>query len=117
MKRVLVVAALGEAATGLALLIVPALVGRLLFGQELTGIAITVARVAGTALISLAVACWPGPPRIGMLIYGAAVALYLAYLGFAAGMRGTLLWPVVVLHVVITLLLMRSGETQQYRHE
>ena len=110
MKSVLVFAALGEAATGLALLIVPTLMGRWLLGEELTGIAIPVARVAGIALIALAVACWPGPPRVGMLIYGAAVALYLAYLGFAAGMRGILLWPVVVLHAVITLLLMRSSE-------
>ena len=101
-----------EAATGLGLLIVPALVGRLLLGQELTGLAIPVARVVGIALIALAIACWPGPPRVGMLIYSAAVALYLAYLGFAAGMSGILLWPAVVLHVVITLLLSRAWPMQ-----
>jgi hypothetical protein len=39
MKQVLMFAALGEAATGLALLTVPSLVGQLLFGQELTGVA------------------------------------------------------------------------------
>ena len=53
MKRVLIFAAVGEAATGLALLIVPSLVGQLLLGEELTGIAIPVARVAGIALIAL----------------------------------------------------------------
>ena len=72
-------AAVGEAATGLALLIVPSLVGRLLLGEELTGVAIPVARVLGIALIALGVACWPGPPRVGMLTYSAAVTLYLAY--------------------------------------
>ena len=41
MRRVLVLAAVSEAATGLALLIVPSLVGQLLFGAELTGIATT----------------------------------------------------------------------------
>ncbi len=41
MKRVLVLAAVSEAATGVALLIVPSLVGQLLFGAELTGIAMT----------------------------------------------------------------------------
>ena len=46
MKKVLVLAAIGEAALGLALLVVPSLVGRLLFGAELTGVAIPVARVA-----------------------------------------------------------------------
>ena len=72
MKKVLIFAAVAEAATGLALLIVPSLVGQLLFGEELTGIAIPVARVAGIALIGLGVACWPGPPLVGMLIYSAA---------------------------------------------
>ncbi len=105
MKMVLVLAAVGEAATGLALLIVPSLVGRLLLGEELTGVAIPVARVAGIALIALGVACWPGPPRVGMLIYSAAVTLYLAYLGFAGGLTGILLWPAVVLHVILTALL------------
>jgi len=83
--RVLILAAMGEAGTGLALLIVPSVVGRLLLGEELTGIAIPVARVAGIALIALGVACWPGPPRVGMLIYSVAVTLYLAYVGFAGG--------------------------------
>jgi len=106
MKRVLVLAAVSEAATGLALLIVPSLVGRLLLGEELTGIAIPVARVAGIALIALGVACWPGTPLVGMLTYSAAVTLYLAYVGFAGGLTGILLWPAVVLHVILTALLL-----------
>ena len=74
-----------EAATGVALLMVPSLVGQLLFGEELTGVAIPVARVTGIALIALGVACWPGTPLVGMLTYSAAVTLYLAYVGFAGG--------------------------------
>ncbi|WP_211335059.1 hypothetical protein [Thiocapsa rosea] len=89
----------------MALLIVPSLVGRLLLGEEPTGIAIPVARVAGIALIALGIACWPGPPRIGMLIYSATVALYLAYVGVAHGLTGPLLWPAVVLHAILTGLL------------
>jgi hypothetical protein len=108
MKRVLVLAAVSEAATGVALLIVPSLVGRLLLGDELTGVAIPVARVAGIALIALGVACWPGPPRVGMLTYSAVVTLYLAYVGFAGGLPGTLLWPAVVVHAILTFLLARS---------
>ena len=109
MKKVLIFAAVGEAATGLALLIVPSLVGRLLLGEELTGVAIPVARVAGIALIALGVACWPGPPLVGMLTYSAAVTLYLAYVGFAGGLTGILLWPAVVLHVILTALLTRAS--------
>jgi hypothetical protein len=109
MKRVLIFAAVGEAATGVALLIVPSLVGQLLFGEELTGISIPVARVAGIALIALGVACWPAPPRVGILTYSAAVTLYLAYLGFAGGLTGILLWPAVVLHVILTVLLTQAS--------
>ena len=101
----LIFAAVAEAATGLALLIVPSLVAHLLLGEELTGIAIVVARVAGIALIGLGIACWPGPPRVGMLIYSALVALYLAYLGFAGGLTGILLWPAVILHAILSVLL------------
>jgi hypothetical protein len=104
MKKVLMFAAVGEAATGLALLIVPSLVGQLLLGEELGGVAIPVARVAGIALIALGIACWPGPPRIGMLTYSTLATLYLAYLGFG-GSSGILLWPAVVLHVILTALL------------
>jgi len=106
MKRVLVFAAIGEAATGLALLIVPSLVGHLLIGAEITGAAVIVARVAGIALIGLGLACWPGPPRVGMLAYGVLVTLYLAYLGIRGDWVGPLLWPAVALHAVLTLLLL-----------
>jgi len=108
MKRVLVLAAVAEVATGAALLIVPSLVGRLLLGEELVGVAATVARVAGIALIALGIACWPGPPRLGMLVYSAAVTVFLAYVGFTGG-GGALLWPAVVLHAVLTALLVRAS--------
>ncbi len=67
------------------------------------------ARVAGIALISLSVACWPGTPLIGMLTYSAAVTLYLAYVGFAGGISGILLWPAVIVHVILTALLAREA--------
>ena len=108
MKKALIFAAVAEVATGLALLIVPSLVARLLLGDELTGIAVPVGRVAGIALIALGIACWPGPPLVGMLIYSAAVTLYLAYLGFAGGLAGVLLWPAVAFHVVLSFLLGRD---------
>ncbi len=108
MKRAVIFAAVAEAATGLALLIAPSLVGQLLLGEELTGVAVPVARVTGIALIGLGVACWPGPPLLGMLIYSAVVALYLAYLGFIGGLTGRLLWPAVVVHLILAALLVRA---------
>ena len=109
MRRALALAAVGEIATGLALLLVPSLVGQLLLGEQMTGAAIPVARVAGIALIGLGIACWPGTPLIGMLVYSTAVALYLAYVGFAGGAGGLLLWPAVVLHLVLAAFLIREA--------
>jgi hypothetical protein len=108
MKQSLALTAIIEAATGLALIIAPSLVGRLLFGAEFTGVAIPAARVTGIALLALGVGCWPGSTALcGMLTYGALVTLYLAYLGVTSGWVGPLLWPVVALHGILTALLAR----------
>ena len=109
MKKVLTVAAVVEVATGMALLIVPSLVGRLLFGAEFTGVANPAARVTGIALLALGVGCWPGGTALcGMLTYGALATLYLAYLGVIGEWVGPLLWPAVVLHGILTVLLARA---------
>ncbi|HYT19672.1 MAG TPA: hypothetical protein VEW05_05500 [Candidatus Polarisedimenticolia bacterium] len=106
MRKLLALAAVLEVATGMALLIVPSLVGRLLFGAEFTGVANPAARVTGIALIALGVGCWPGSTALcGMLTYGALATLYLAYLGVIGEWVGPLLWPAVVLHVILTVLL------------
>jgi len=105
---ILIVTAIAEAATGVALMVVPSLVGRLLLGEPLAGVAIPVARVAGVALIALGVACLPGGQLLGMLIYSAIVGLYLAYVGLVDEFAGVLLWPVVVLHFILTVLLTRE---------
>jgi hypothetical protein len=105
MKKILVLAAAGEAALGLILLVYPPIVVRLLFNAQIAGAGMVMSRVTGIALIALGVACWPGPPLLGMLTYSAVVTLYLAYVGFSGGMSGILLWPAVVLHVTLTALL------------
>jgi hypothetical protein len=108
MRRVLVFAAVSEAATGMALVVVPSLVGQLLLGVELSGVSVVIGRVTGIALVALGIACWPGTPLVGMLTYSAAVTLYLAYAGLADGFAGMLLWPVVALHGILTVLLARA---------
>ena len=108
MSKALTFAAVAEGATGLALLIAPSLVGQLLLGDDLSGAAEPVARVAGIALIALAVACWPGPPVAGMLVYTTLVMAYLAYVGLRGGWAGPLLWPAVAVHAVLALLLLRD---------
>jgi hypothetical protein len=50
-----------------------------------------------------------------MLIYSALITLYFAYLGFAGGSFGALLWPAVGLHMVLTILLGRAWFTTTAR--
>jgi len=107
-KSVLAFAAVVEIATGVTLLLAPSLISQWLFAADLVGIAITIARVAGIALIGLGVACWPGTPLLGMVTYSVGAALYLAYVGYSGGPSGMLLWPAVVAHIVLAALLTRG---------
>ncbi len=113
MNKLLAFAALAEAFTGVGLIVVPSLVGRLLVGAELSGVALSVARVAGIALLSLGLACWPGRASTraalcGMTTYSLLAAVYLSYLGIRGQWVGVLLWPAAALHAVLTLLLGRT---------
>jgi len=105
MKKILVFAAVAEAATGLALLLAPSLVGQMLLGQQLAGVAVPIARVTGIALIALGIACWPATPLVGMLAYSSIVTLYLGYVALAGEFVGVLLWPAVVFHAILSILL------------
>ena len=107
MKKVLIFAAVCEAATGLALLIVPSLVGQLLLGTGLIGVSILAARVAGIALIALGIACLPGLALAGMLTYSALATVYLAYIGIRGEWVGPLLWPAVTIYAILVFLLAR----------
>ena len=111
MNRALTLAAITEAGTGVALFMVPSLVVRLLFGEEATGVALLIARVTGIALVGLAVACWPDRSSLrtvqGMLTYDLLSMLYLIYVA-VNGVAGSLLWPVIVIHAGLSVLLIRT---------
>ncbi len=113
-NRLLTFSAAVECATGLALMVAPSLVVRLLLGAELlNAAAISLGRVAGFALLALGLAVWPGRNHVDVtlaalraaLSYNSLTALYLLYLGLAGESFGPLLWPAVALHGVIALLL------------
>ncbi|MDD5139433.1 MAG: hypothetical protein PHY43_04125 [Verrucomicrobiales bacterium] len=113
MKKLLIFTGVAEAATGVALMVAPALVGRLLLGAEFAGVSIVLARVAGIALLALGVGCWPGPASLGMLTYSALATVYLAYLALGGEWAGPLLWPAVVLHGILAILLGQAWLMQQ----
>jgi hypothetical protein len=116
MKRLLGLAAVIEAATGLALIIHPPLLSHLLLGESVSGAGMALGRVAGFALLGLGLACWPGlesagvntPALRALLAYNLLATFYLAYLGIGGRLVGSLLWPAVVIHAVLTLLLARA---------
>ncbi|HTO43767.1 MAG TPA: hypothetical protein VML56_06795 [Burkholderiales bacterium] len=112
MKTVLTLAAAAEAATGIVLVVYPPIVVQLLFGADIAGVGEVVSRFAGIALIGLGVACWPNvsarPPLDGMLTYGMLATLYLVYVGVGGAAVGVLLWPAVVAHAILVVLLLHA---------
>jgi len=109
MKKPLIVMAAAETATGLGLLALPSLCARLILGAELeTAVAITLARVAGVALLTLGVACWRARDDTdsrattglvsAMSLYNAGVCAVLLYAAWVAKLSAVGLWPVAVAH-------------------
>ena len=102
-------AALAEAGTGVILLAYPPIVVRVLFAAEIIGAGVIMSRLAGIALIGLGVACWPGTDTrracYGMLTYSALATLYLIVIGVRGEGVGVLLWPMVIVHAIVIVLL------------
>ena len=112
MKLLLIIAAAIEAVTGVSLLLIPNVTVSMLLGAPLdrpTGL--VAARIAGAALVALAIACWQarngdrGSPATGVIeamsFYNFAAAMVLVYAGIRLELRGSLLWPAIVLHLVL----------------
>jgi hypothetical protein len=116
-NKVLALAAAAEAATGLLLLGWPPIVVRLLFGAEISGIGVVISRFGGICLVGLGVACWPGNDKLrafcGMVTYSTLAMLYLTYTGVRGEMVGLLLWPTVVAHAILTVLLVGARFKEQ----
>ena len=113
-KLLLLTMAFVEAATGLCLLILPTVLFVVLLGLEQPTVdAIFVGRLAGAALLAIAVASWMArgdtftPAQHGLLtgifVYNAAAAILLAYAGAVLNMVGVLLWPAVALHAILAV--------------
>ena len=95
-----------EVGAGLALIVAPALVIRLLFGPSEIQTGVAIGRLAGAALVSLGAACWwarhdsgSAAARAlvsGLLIYNVAV-VGLVFSG-SLGSISPILWAVIVVH-------------------
>ena len=112
MKLLLMVTAVFEGATGIAMLVAPSIAVSMLLGAELdTPAGLVVGRIAGAALTALAIACWNARNGdhhgiaagvvAGMFAYNLAAALIVTYAGVGLGLQSLLMWPVVFAHNVM----------------
>ena len=111
MKRLLIVTSFLEGITGLALMLVPSLIVSILLGMPLNDLhSIIITRVAGAALVSIAIACWFSRKSeslngliVALLFYNLASAVLLGYAGLHENLNGIALWPAVAAHFVMAL--------------
>ena len=109
MKALFTATAVLEGGTGLALLARPSAVAAVLLGNSLERPAeFVIARVAGAALLSIAVACWLTRPDakdrassglvVALLLYNTIVAILLVGAAWSSGLAGVGVWPAVAVH-------------------
>ena len=85
---------------------------QLIFGTTTEGSGVHFAQLAGIALISLGIACLPSSDAAtqrvaarSLLIYNIAATIFFAWIGVATTLRGIVLWPVVILHTLLAIVL------------
>jgi hypothetical protein len=119
-RLLILVCAVLETGTGLALLTFPRFVVHVLLGAGLVGAGVATGRLCGVALICLGLACWPKwqptEPSLhrpdhraarALFIYNVSATAYLACLMALDGYRGILLVPAIAVHAVLAALLAR----------
>jgi len=112
MKPLFTITAIIESITGLLLVALPSKLTSLLLGSTLDSHAsLTVAHIAGVALMALGIVCWTARNEnqgsfvkgmiTGLLVYNGGVIAVLAYAEIGSGLSGIGLWPVVLAHFVM----------------
>jgi len=114
MKPLLTITAIIESITGLLLVALPSKLSSLLFSSTLDSHAsLTVAHIAGVALMALGIVCWMARNEnqgtavkgiiAGLFVYNAGVIAVLAYAEIGLDLSGLGLWPVVLVHFVMAI--------------
>jgi len=113
-RPLFIATALIEVGAGLALIVSPAWTVSILIGGRFdTAADSIVGRVAGAALLALAVVSWLARNEVygnaatgivtGLLLYNAGAGAVLAYAGIGLRLSGIGLWPAVALHVAMAV--------------
>src|SRR5215510_15077748 len=119
-RTAVMLAAWVEIIVGASFLLVPNAQSQLIFGATPEGIGDTWARFAGVALIGLGIACLPSNLAgtrqgvRGLLVFNIGATIFFAWVAVATTFQGVILWPVVILHAVITTVLAPSLRNQDF---
>lgn len=114
MKKLLITTALLESATGLGLVATPSLLATALLGGQLDSPAsLIVARVAGVALIAIALACWLAREDFAsraaralvtaLLVYNVGAGALFANAAITLQPPGLGIWLVVGIHALMAV--------------
>lgn len=107
-RTAVILAAWVEILVGASFVLVPNGQSQLVFGAALEGAGIHFARLAGIGLIGLGIASLGGTRESAaraLLIFNIAATILFAWIGVATTFRGVVLWPVVILHAVLAIVL------------
>lgn len=111
-RTAVLLAALVEILVGVSFVLATNGQSQLVFGAPTEGTGSLFARLAGIGLIGLGLTSLPsnvaGTQRIavrGLFIFNVAATIFFAWVGLATTFRGVVLWPVVILHAVLAIVL------------
>ncbi len=111
-RTAVMMAAWVEIIVGASFVLVPNAQSQLVFAATLEGAGVHFARLAGIGLIGLGITSMPsnlaGTRHYavpGLLLFNIAATIFFASVGLATTFRGVVLWPVVILHAVISIAL------------
>ena len=103
-----------EIVVGAIFVTVPDIPCLLVFGAKPESIGRPLAHWVGVALIALGIACLPSKSAVsnqnavlGLFVFNVGATILFAWVGVVT-IHGSALWPVVILHAVITVALLRQ---------
>ena len=103
-----------EIVVGVIFVTVPDIPCLLVFGAKPESIGRPLAHWVGVALIALGIACLPSKSAVsnqnavlGLFVFNVGATILFAWVGVVT-IHGSALWPVVILHAVITVALLRQ---------
>lgn len=101
-----------EVLTGLALVVAPSLVARLLFSSDMNAAGEAIGRISGLVMLCLAAGCWPRTGESGrhqalvpLVALSWLAAAFLVVTGLIGANVGLLLWPAAAFHLILAALL------------